>query len=167
MECDIETNYLPLPFIKLIGILSPTLVEIEQLKSFDADTPRNALDVFKTEFCTRKFISTKILKVRRVGDVYCRFLRRLNIWPIIKGRYHHIIWGRLCRKNINTVGRIRFIEFSQNPEIDGGLSWAYIRTFNFQQSASTLVHCIIVNQVRLAKMPQLQIEGMKNLFPLI
>ena len=99
MECDIETNYLLLPFIKLIGILSPTLVEIEQLKSFDADTPRNALDVFKTEFCTRKFISTRILKVRGVGDVYCRFLRRLNIWANIKGRYHHIIWGRLCRKH--------------------------------------------------------------------
>ena len=166
MECDIETNYLLLPFIKLIGILSPTLVEIEQLKKFDADTPRNALDVFKTEFCTRKFISTRILKVRGVGDVYCRFLRRLNIWANIKGRYHHIIWGRLCRKH-QYGWKNPFYWILSKP----GNWWRVVmsvHTFNFQQRASrTLVHCIIVSQVRLAKMPQLQIEGVKNLFPLI
>ena len=39
-----------------------------------------------------------------------------------------------------------------------------VHTFNFQQRASrTLVHCIIVSQVRLAKMPQLQIEGVKKI----
>ena len=65
MEWDKKTDGLLLPFIKLIGILSPTLVEMEQLKNFDADKPRNTLDVLETEFCIREFIFARRWKVGR------------------------------------------------------------------------------------------------------
>ena len=68
-----------LPFIKLIGILSPTLVEMEQLKNFDADKPRNTLDVLGTELSKREFISTRRWKVGCYGDVSDEHHRRINI----------------------------------------------------------------------------------------
>ena len=101
--------------MKLIGILSPTSVEIEHLRKFNDDAPRNTLTVLETEFKSKPFIwsheweirerplqvSEDVMRSRIAGEKLTRDLIVFGllcvpwtwVWFVIWKRRHQMLGG--------------------------------------------------------------------------